>query len=217
VRILLALLALPILLLLCILTAYRAPLPASLNGARDLVAAIAAGLAGAGYLLARLFYLFWFVRRSARALDPILQPMGLIRSATTGFGRRYTGVIDGRAVKVRYTPAYALSAPRLDLMVEAQLGTRMAVSRQRPLLDCRDCPQVDLGEGVPYQVYAQDAQMARRLLADPAAVDALDRLMGAEGVAELYVQPDRVWFRARLRSLKEAEIESWLKELVRLA
>jgi hypothetical protein len=213
----LALLALPILLLFCILSAYRAPLPASLSGSQDLAAALATGLAGAGYLLALALYLLWSVRRSARALDPILEPLGLVGTGCTGFGRRYTGSIDGRSVEVRYLPAIALGVARLGLLVEAQPDTRMVVSRERPLLDCRDCRQVDLGEGAPYQVYAQDVHNARRLLDDPAISEALDRVMSAKGGTELYLQPDRIWLCARPRNVAKEELEGWLRELMSLA
>lgn len=216
-RLLLGLLALPILLLLCILAAYRVPLPASLSGSRDLVAAVAAGLAGAGYLLALILYLFGMLRRSARTLDPSLQPLGLSGSAYAGVGRRYAGTLEGKSIVVHYLPAFSLQPARLDVRVEAEPGVRMAVDRRRPLLDCRDCPQVDLGADLPYLVYAQNEGAARQLFADPALKAAVDRLMNAGGSPELYVQAERLWFRARPTRIVGTEIEGWLRDLARLA
>ena len=217
-QILLWLLILPILLVLCALAAYRVPLPISLSGSRDLIAALSAGVLGAGYLLALAFYTLWSVGRAQRALDPILEPLGLAASGTAGLGRRYTGELEGRAIEVRYLAAQALYAARLDVTVEAGPGTRMAVGRQRPLLDCRDCPRLDGIEGGSYEVYAEDVEAARRWLGDPAVQAALDQLMEANrGGAELYVQPDRLWFRVRPRGDVRAEVEAWVQALVRLA
>lgn len=216
-QILLWLLILPILLVLCILTAYRVPLPTSLAGSRDLVAALTAGVAGIGYLLALALYLLWSLRRSARGLDSILEPMGLVGSRYAGFGRRYTGLVEGRQVEVRYLPSYALHATRLDVTVDAELGMRMAVSTERPLLDCRNCPRLYLGENVPYRVYAQDQLAAQQWLAHPEVWAALGGLMDVEGTPALYMQPDRLWFRVRPRHVSGAEIEEWLWELVRLS
>jgi hypothetical protein len=214
---LLWLLILPILLVLCTLAVYCVPLPASFSGSRDLIAALSAGVVGAGYLSTLAFYTLRSVGRAQRALDPILAPLGLVASETPGLGRRYTGMLEGRAIEVRYWAGQALYAARLDIAVEAEPGTRMALGWQRPLLDCRDCPRLDGIEGVSYQVYAEDAEAARRWLANPEVRATLDPLMGARGGPELYVQPDRLWFRIRPRHDVRAEAEAWVQALVRLA
>lgn len=216
-RILLILVALAILLFLCILTAYRVPLPTSLHGSRDRIAAVTAGLVGLGGLATLVLYLIGSLRRSARALDPVLEPLGIVGSGYAGFGRRYTGILEGWEIEVRYFPAHGMRAGRLDLAVEGEWSTRMAVGWQRPLLDCRDCPRLNLGKDLLYTVYAQDDRAARALLADPAARAALDRLMDARGGAALYVQPERLWFRVRPWRMEGAPIERWLQDLVCLA
>jgi hypothetical protein len=222
VRILFTLLALPVLLLLCALAAYRVPLPAALGGSRDLVAAAAAGLLGLGYLAGLLAYLSLFLRRAGRALDPVLTPSGLVAGWEFPLGRRYSGTLDGRGVEVRYRPAYALQPARLDVTVDAQPGQRLAASAgpQRPLLDCRDCPRLDVPELGSVRVYARDEARARALLARPEAQAALVRLLdapAASGTRELYLQPERVWFRARLRRVMEAEVMAWLDDVLLLA
>jgi len=222
VRILFTLLALPVLLLLCALTVYRMPLPAALDGSRDLVAAVAAGLLGAGYLAGLLVYLALSLRRAGRVLDPVLTPSGLVAGGEFPLGRRYSGTLDGRGVELRYRPAYALQPARLDVTVDAQPGQRLAASAgpQRPLLDCRDCPRLDVPELGSVRVYARDEARARALLARPEAQEALMRLLeapGASGTRELYLQPERVWFRARLRRVRETEVVAWLDDVLLLA
>jgi hypothetical protein len=152
-----------------------------------------------------------------------MESLGLAGSAYGLFGRRYTGELEGRSVEVCYSPAYALNAARVDVYVEAKLGARMAVGRQRPLLDCRDCPRLDLGEGVGYAIYARDEPAALRLLADPEVRAALDRLMQVREVPALYVQPERLWLRVQpWRSAVPSrdvgqEVEGWLRDLLLLA
>jgi hypothetical protein len=102
-------------------------------------------------------------------------------------------------------------------MVKASPGVRIAVGRQRPLLDCRDCPRVDLGNNSPYAVYTQDEQAARRTFADAAFRVPVDRLMGGRGSPVLYVQPDQFWFRVRATHVAEEGTEGWLQDLLRLA
>ena len=213
-RILILLLALPILLLLCALTAYRAPLPAALAGSRDLIAAASSGLLGLGYLAGLLVYLLVSLRRSGRTLDPVLLPRGLSPAWAPPLGRRYTGAREGRAVEVIYRPAFALQPANLDLTVQGPMGQRLALSAgpQRPLLDCRTCPRIKVPGLHGIQVYAGNEPRARAWLAQAPVRAALVRLLAspdAAGVRELYVQPERVWLRARLRGTG-SEIAVWV-------
>jgi hypothetical protein len=212
-RILIALLALPVLLLLCILTVYRMPLPAALDGSRDLTAAVVAGFLGLGYLAGLLVFVLASLRRAGRALDPALFPLGFVPESTFSLQRGYAGQLDGRTVEIRYHPAYALQPATLDLTVRAQPGQRLAASTglQRPLLDCRDCPRVEVS-GLPgIQLYAADEAHARAWLAHPAVQPALLCALDGPGVRELYLQADRVWLRAHLR-MPGDEIAAWMKD-----
>jgi hypothetical protein len=216
VRVFFFLLPLPILILLCALTVYRMPLPAALAGSRDLVAAVAAGLIGMGYLGGLLVYLLFFLRRAGRALDPALAQGSLHPTWTPLGGRHYTGEINGRDVEARYRPAYALQPAHLDVTVHAPLGQRLALSTgsQRPLLDCRDCPRIEV-PGLPgIRVYAADEFRAHAWLTQAPVQAALARLLApadGAGVGELYVQPDQIWLRARLR-MAESELAAWAKD-----
>jgi hypothetical protein len=216
-HVLLLLLALPISLLACIVIAYAVPLPAALSESRDLVAAVGTGVAGIGYLLGLTLYLLRSIWRASRALDAVLEPLGLVGRTHAVFGRSYTGGIRGRHVEVQYTPPFALQGARLDVRVEARSDTRMAMGRQRPLLDCRDCPRVALAENLPYAIYTKDAGAARRLVAHPAARAALDRLLAVEYTSSLYVQPNRLWFRTRPRKANTGRVKRQLDALVALA
>jgi hypothetical protein len=224
----LLLLLLPVLLFGCALFMLRVPLPASLEGARNPVAAIVTGLVGAACLAGIVVYVIASLRGAGRSLDPVLATLGLAAKPHALYGRQYHGLLQGRRVQVHYLPAQASRSARLDLYLDAAVGTRMAIGRRRPLLDCRDCPRLaspvgDAGLGAdlgPLRVYAEDETQARRLLADETVRAAIRRLLAdpaSPGPQELYIQPGRVWLRARPWRIGEGQIEAWLNALLALA
>lgn len=224
-RVLLLLLLLPVLLFCCALLMLMAPLPASLEGTRNTAAAIATGLVGAAYLAGIVVYAIASLRRAGRSLDPVLTPLGLAAKPHALHGRQYHGLLRGRPVQVHYLPAQANRSACLDVTVTADLGTRpgfrMAIGRQRPLLDCRDYPRLEVEPDLgPLHVCAQDETQARRLLADARVRDAIRCLLAdpaSPGPQELYIQPGRIWLRARPWPIGEGQIEAWLDALLALA
>jgi hypothetical protein len=224
----LLLLLLPVLLFGCALFMLRVPLPAWLEEARNPVAAIATGLVGAACLGCIVVYVIASLRRAGRSLDPVLTPLGFAAQPYALYGRQYQGLLQGRRVQIHYLPAQANRSARLDVILDADPGSRMAIGHQRPLLDCRDCPRLaspvaDAGLGGdlgPLQVYAPDGPAARHLLADETVQAVLRRLLAdptSPGPQELYLQPDRIWLRARLWQVGEGQIEAWLDDLLALA
>ena len=229
-RILLLLLALPVLIVACALLAMWLPLPhpfpPSMSQARNQLAAIATGIVGAVYLLGLAIYLVTGFLRAGRALDLALVRVGLAPESYMIFGRRYQGPVQGRQVVVTSLPARGISPAQLDIHVGAGVGLRMAMGARRPLLDCRDCPRlrVDQTGWTDLHVYAEDAQTAQRLLADPEFGEAARRLLvEGEGNREVYLQPDGVWLRAHPRASQQrlglagADVERWLADLLALA
>ena len=186
------------------------------------MAAILTGILGAGYLIGLAVYVIASFLRAGRALDPVLTSEGLVSESYLAFGRRYRGVIQGRQVEVAFLPSQGVSAAQLNVYVSAGLGTRVAIARGKPLLDCGDCPQVNLDESPlgGFQVYSRDGGDARRLLDDSEVRDALEHLLdGGEvsGAREVYFQPERIWLRARPRGLTEGLFRQWLDDLIALA
>lgn len=186
------------------------------------MAAIATGILGAGYLLGLAVYVMASFLRAGRVLDPVLEPPGWISGSYLAFGQRYRGTVQGRGVEVTFLPSQGVSAAQLNVYVSASLGTRVAIARGKPLLDCGDCPRVNVDESPlgGFQVYSRDGEHARRLLADSEVRDALERLLDGREVAgtwEMYLQPERVWLRARPRGLTEELFRQWLDDLTALA
>jgi hypothetical protein len=226
VRILLLILVPVVLLLACALIVLWVPLPGPFpppfSDGRNLLAAIVTGVLGIGTLVGLAVTVVSSFLRAGRGLDPTLAAAGLVSERYLAFGRRYRGAVDGRDVEVTALPGYGVRSPQVDLRVAAPLGFRMAVGRQRPLLDCRDCPllNLELPEWAGLQIYAGDAQRARRLLEDPASAAALQCLMDGgkvSGLIEVYVQPARIWLRVRLQAMTGEWVQRWLDNLLALA
>ncbi len=225
-RILLLIFLLPILLLACALIALWMPLPhpfpAASSSERNLISAIATGILGLSYLVGLAIYVISSFLQAGRALDPVLAPSGLISESYMGFGRQYRGAIEGRQVEINFLPPQGIRPALLNVYVGAELGARMAVGRKKPLLDCADCPRVEIEETGLGQVgvYAQEEECARSLLSDAASVAALSRLMLAQetlGFSEMYWQPDRIWLRAHPRRVTEDQFRQWFEALLELA
>lgn len=92
----------------------------------------------------------------------------------------------------------------------------MAVGRQRPLLDCRDCAHLAVSEpdldGLEW--FVENEPRARSLIADQQVRAALARLVrDPPELVELYVQPERIWFRAHVRQLSDEQLWQWFDDI----
>lgn len=222
-RILLAILLAAVLVPVCALVMMWFPLPPSFpppfSGERDLMSAVGTGILGIGYLIVLATYVIGSVRQAGYVLGSQIAATGLRSEDILLFGRRYQGIVRGRGVEATVFPPYGLSRALLNVYVSADLGTRMAVSRGKPLLDCSICPRVDVGgdDLRGYHVYAQDEERARWLLADTESRAALIRLLdgsGDRGLWELYLQPDRIWLRARPAATADGQFQGLLDALL---
>ncbi|PKO22639.1 MAG: hypothetical protein CVU38_08350 [Chloroflexi bacterium HGW-Chloroflexi-1] len=225
-RTLLSLLLLPVLLLGCAVATLWIPLPrpfpAAASHARQLVAAVLTGLVGITYLIGLTRLLISRTRRGGRFLDAVLGPLGFTTARYLALGRQYHGLIRGRQVTIDYMPGYRLKLALLNIYVSAPLGFRAAIGRRRPLLDCRDCPAIDLAEpGLSQiQAFTHDAARVRGLFAVSASREAIRCLLSDPqtlGPRALYLQPDRVWLAAHLRQATEEQLRGCLADLVALA
>ena len=225
-RIILLVLLPPIIIFVLALTMILAPLPHPFPEAkspeRNRISAITTGILGAAYLVGLAFYVVSWFMQASQALDPALVPLGLTSEGYMGFGRQYRGEIKGRQVEVTYQPAQMLKPSLLNVYVGASGGTQAALGPGKPLLDCRDCPAVDVkaSELGQLHIVAQDEAWMRRLLADPANVAAVRQLLGDQetlGLRELYLQPDRIWLHAYPKQITENHIQRWLDDLLILA
>jgi hypothetical protein len=225
-RLILLILIPPVILFILTLALILAPLPHPFPEAkspeRTRLAAITTGVLGVLYLIGLAVYVVSWFLQVGQALDPALEPLGLTAEGYRGFGRRYHGELDGRQVEIAYQPPQAIRAALLNITVDAEIGTRAALVPKGPLLDCADCPAVDVAAtGLSrLLVVAEDTAWMQRLLAEPANAAALGRLLGnqeALGTREIYFHPERIWLRAHPRQLTEDQLRQWLDDLLTLA
>lgn len=196
------------------------PLPPALGRTRTVIAAVTTGVLGVGYLIGIVICLFALLRQAGQALDPALLGLGLTLQADVVVGRLYRGQVEGRSVEVAFVPGRALDRALLNVYVAADVGTRAAIGAQRPLLDCRACPAVDGTALSGLQVFAENEGWARSWLSSPGSAAAVNRLLdggSGGGTRELYLQPDRLWLRARPAVVSAEQTSAWLDELLALA
>jgi hypothetical protein len=198
------------------------PFPEAKSPERNRVAAVTTGVLGMFYLVGLTAYaVSWFLQ-AGQILDPAIAPLGLTVESYAGFGRRYHGELDGRHVEITYQPPQMIRRALLNVTVGTSVGTRAALAPQRPLLDCADCPAVDVEAAGLSEllIVAEDGAWMRHLLAQPASAATLSRLLGDQatlGTRDLYFQPGRVWLRAHPRQLTEPRFRRWLDDLLAIA
>ena len=186
------------------------------------MSALVTGVLGAGYVVGLAVYVVSTFLRAGRVLDPVLTAKGMVSKSYLVFGRQYQGELESRGVKVYFVPSQGVRPAQLNLYVEADIGTRVAIGWQRPLLDCRDCARLEVAgaELVGLQVYAQEEERAGRLLTDAASREAMTRLLDDReeyGFREIYLQPERVWLRAHPQGMTEGRFRQWLDDVLALA
>jgi hypothetical protein len=226
-RILLLILIPPILLLFLALALMwlppPQPLPAFLTQERDQIAALVTGCLGIVWLIGLALYLLLSFRKVGRVWDALFTGRGLAPGDYALFGRQYRGLVEDRDVEVRFMPGHGLRSPLLDVRVVADLRLRVAIGERKPLLDCGRCPRLDgsdLGLG-SLQIFTEEADRTRGLLAEPTVNACLLRLMSGQewySLRQLYIQPGRIWLRARPSSgITHAQIGGWFDDMLRLA
>ena len=223
--IVLVILGIPILLFACALVMMWVPLPGPfpppVSQGRNLMAAIITGVLGMGSVIALTVTLFSSFLQAGRVLDRVCTSLGLTPRSYMIFGRQYHGSISGRDISLDFMPSQGSRSAAINVYVGAVPGTRIAIGRTQPLLDCRGCTRLDLGEPEldRLDIRAQEAPKAHSLLVEPAVRGTVARLMsGSEGTTrELYLQPDRIWFRAHARQITDEQFRQWLDDLLALA
>lgn len=227
-RILLMLLIPPILLFLCALIIIWLPLPQpfppALSGGRNLMSAIVTGVLGAGYIVGLAVYVVATFLRAGRVLDPVLASAGMVSKSYLVFGRQYQGVLEGREVEVYFVPSSGISPAQLNVYVAAEIGTRVALGWRRPLLDCGNCERLEVAgtelRGVQMYAQEQEEERAGRLLSNATSSKAIARLLADQeeyGIREIYLQPERVWLRARPQGMRGQLFRQWLDDVLALA
>jgi hypothetical protein len=154
-------------------------------------------------------------------LDSPMKEFGFISKRYMIFGRSYEGTIKGKKVEVKFIPSTGLRPALLNIYIEAEIGTRLAIGEKRPILDCNDCAVLEdydeeLGEN---NVYALEEDKARIILDNHeirSYIFSITANQTSFGLSELYFQPDKVWLRIHPRQINDDLLIKLLKDLILL-
>lgn len=186
------------------------PFPSALSSARNQMVAMITGVLGAIYLIAVVIYVFTVVSQAGSAFDNPFTSRGLSSQNYMGVGKRFHGELSGRVIEVHYVPGYRMKRALLEIYVSAETQQRIAISTQKPLLDCRDCPEVGIAD-VDLRIFSHDAQWILDFLSEAINKELLNQLLRENmgySFRELYIQPDRLWFRAHIEpGVSQREVE----------
>lgn len=196
------------------------PFPPALSSARSQIVAVITGVLGIIYLIAVVIYVFAVVSQAGSAFDKLFTSRGLSSQGYMGVGKQFRGELSGRAIQVDYVPGYRMKRALLEIYVSAETKQRIAISTERPLLDCRDCSEVGIAD-VDLKIYSNDGQWILGFLSDTENRELLYRLLRENmsySFRELYIQPERLWFRAHIEpGVSEQEVEGWFDSLLILS
>jgi hypothetical protein len=227
-----ALLGLPPLLIFAVLYAIMflplpSPFPRAGSDVRERVALVLAPIFFIAYLAAVMTNMLAVFDQPGRVLDREMARRGLASRRSGIFGRSYQGDLQGYPVSIDFQPAAGSRLHLLNLRVSVAAGHRSAAGQRsasggtRPLLDCRDCPEIPFSEPemAGLRVFADDETWIRSVLASSSAQTVLAGLIRGSawsGVNEVYIQPQRLWLRSHTR-LPDADAGDWIPMLLTLA
>lgn len=207
--------AAPLAIFLLAILLIRVPLPglpAPMSQARNLTAAVTAGVLGLCYIIAVGWFVTGLFRGYGRILDTTLQEQGFRVSNYLFFGRLYQGKIQGVCVSLSVLPPTWRKPFQLNLRV-ARAGEQPGDGRHW-LAITRRC----IGTGITASRHRDSLvgsflgkqgvkRVVRRLLEDPRA-----------GNATLYVRASCLWFYCHVSAkTNPSAVTEWLKSMIGLA
>ena len=196
--------------------------PRSLFKGYNQFAALLVGFLGIIFLLWISFYLISYVTGISRSFDTVMREAGLDSERYMIFGRIYKGKIDGKNIEVNFIPSTGLRPALLNIIISpVDIGTKLAIVHDNPLLDCADCKLITGFENEldGIKVYAQDEKKANEYLEDSQIKHIIISLMDDQSehsLREIYFRPSSVLFRIHPRKLNVEIFKSWLYGVIEL-
>jgi hypothetical protein len=171
----------------------------------DQLNAIIVGVLGIIFLLWLSYYLFSLVTEISLSFEPVMKEAGLSSERYLIFGRRYQGEINGKNIGVNFIPSTGLRPALLNIIVKPiEIGTKLAIVQDKPLLDCKNCKLITGFEELDgIKVFAQDEKMATEYLQDSKIKNIIFSLMhdqSSRSLREIYFKSSEVLFRIHPRN-----------------
>ena len=222
-KILLLIILIPVIIISIVLIVNVLPLPDAIDGARNLIGAIAAGGFSFLYLIWIFIYTIYSFRRAGRIFDGLCVQLGLKGTSMGIFGRKYSGTLNKRQITIDYFPPKTIQRALLNIYIEAPLVKEFTISRQRPLLGSGKnrilCPEITDLPG-NFKIYSGDCKGTSITISNPGFKKALESILsGGHGRSfkQIYFERDRIWFRQRHSRLSAEELDSYIKNLLVLS
>ncbi|MCJ7665805.1 MAG: hypothetical protein MUO59_03615 [Actinobacteria bacterium] len=224
-KILLLILLIPIIILSIVLIIHILPFPPPIDGIRDQISAIAAGIFSLIYLTWIFFYTIYSFRRAGRILDDICLASGLVGTSLGFFGRKYYGIKSNRQIMIEYFPPRTIQRALLNIYVECLIGKGFIISRQNPISGGIKYKSYEYsaiwklpGE---YKIYSGDDKKTYACMSVQGFRKTLELILSAgddnKSLKQIYLQDDRIWLRERLSRISGETIKDYIKNLLILA
>jgi len=201
-RIVLAIIFIPVLIIFIFLAFNFLPLPGDLVEIKDLLAALTTLVFMLFYLIAVLLYLFLFIRKALSRFDTEAYNKGLKTGRSSFMGRQYKGKIDGLDIKIDYFPQRGIHREMLDLYISKAPGIDFTISKKIPLLVDVDQKKIDSGvyeifDG--YNIYSSETLKVKKILEDRDIINEINSLLKLfDGcLVQIYVKHKIVHSRIR--------------------
>ena len=200
---------------------------------RDVKPFVLVGGIAMGGIVLTVIVLWLVLASNARVygrFDQAFLPLGLTRSRYLLTGVQYQGNHRGRSTHVLYHVSGGRHARTPDLQIRLSgsfrtpfvIGTRNVLSRMGGTLLQRQSLQVGDPAYDELLIDSSDEMWARRLLGDPPAREAIERLVGREtpGVRFLAIRPALIQLHLRhfsLAILTPEAVRQWFDDLMAVA
>jgi hypothetical protein len=214
----------PLLIFVVLVAIMWLPLPGPLSGVssdvRERVALVLAPFFFVAYLVGVATAIVATFDYPGQALDREMARHDLVSRRQGIFGRSYQGNRQGYPMRGDFQPATVFRPHLLNLYISLAADHRAAIGASRPLLDCRDCFEIQFSEPglAGLRIFADDESWIRSILASSTIQTALVGLVAGSGggVSEVYIQPQRIWLHAHSRWI-DHDAAYWIPMLLTLA
>ena len=207
------------------LLCYGLPLPSAFpppwTSGRSLFAAIVTALFGFSGLAWILYSIVSGVKTSGAALDSPLAALGLNLKTARLFYRHYQGLVHGKTANLIIRPAYRLEPWRIEIALEANAGTILAVGNRRPLLTGKGSSPL-LINSMPFStlsVSAANHEQATSFLLSLQTIAIFNRFIESLKSAtgwEIYLETAKVRANIRAYQFTANQVSIWVESLAAL-
>ncbi len=210
-KLLLFILIIPIIILGSFFIINVIPFPQSLEVIKDQIAAVTAGILSFIYLVFISIYSIFLFRKAGKVFEDIFLKLNLKPANYRFFGRQYKGYIDDWPVIIEYFPPRAIHRSILNIYLNANMGSMGVSNKKIPVFN-----NIKIND---FNFYSEDTNI-QKLLTNKGFKSSLDLILNdgnKRNIKQVYLFPDKIWFRMVLSNISKNDLLVLLKNLADLA